>query len=176
MPTNVEIKAAVSDLPALRKRVEAISDTPAEVIEQEDTFFAIPRGRLKLRILSPDRGELIFYERSDTLDPKPSHYLISRTSDPPSLRAVLAASLGIVGTVRKRRTLYLMGKTRVHLDEVDGLGTYMELEVVLADDDSAEDGEEIARALMEKLHIDPADLVRGAYVDLINAAKAGGDQ
>ena len=174
MPTNVEIKAAVSDLPALRKRIEAISDTPAEVIDQEDTFFAVPRGRLKLRVLSPNSGELIFYERSDTLDPKPSHYLISRTSDPSSLGALLAKSLGIIGAVRKRRTLYILGSTRVHLDEVDGLGTYMELEVVLAEGDFARDGEKTARRIMGALGIDRSDLVKGAYIDLINATKGKG--
>jgi len=179
MPTNVEIKAVVADLPALRKRVERISGTPGEGIYQEDTFFVVPHGRLKLRVLSPDHGELIYYERSDERDPKPSHYLISRTSDPASLLDLLAASLGIAGHVRKRRTLYMIGNTRVHLDEVEHLGTYMELEVVLAAGESTEDGEETARKLMDELHIDPSDLVREAYVDLINAiekAEIGGDQ
>jgi len=132
MPINIEIKAVVADLPALRKRVERLSGTPGEGIYQEDTFFVVPHGRLKLRIFSPDHGELIYYERSDERDLKPSHYLISRTSDPASLLDLLAASLGIAGHVRKRRTLYMIGNTRVHLDEVEHLGTYMELEVVLA--------------------------------------------
>jgi len=81
--------------------------------------------------------------------------------------------------VRKHRTLYLVRKTRVHLDEVEKLGTYMELEVVLGAGESTKEGEEIARALMDELDIDPSDLVRGAYVDLINAAEkaeTGGDQ
>ena len=179
MPINVEIKAAVSDLPALREQVERLSDTLGEEIYQEDTFFAVPHGRLKLRVLLPDHGELIYYERSDERDPKPSHYLISRTSDPGSLLDLLTASLGIAGHVRKHRMLYMIGNTRVHLDEVEHLGTYMELEVVLAAGESTEDGEETARKLMDELHIDPSDLVRGAYVDLINAiekAEIGGDQ
>ena len=171
MPTNVEIKAMVTDLPALRERVERISDTPGEEIYQQDTFFAVSHGRLKLRILSPERGELIYYERSDGRDPKPSHYLISRTSEPAALHAVLAASLGVVGTVRKKRMLYLVGNTRVHLDEVEGLGTYMELEVVLDAGESTSRGEEVARNLMNSLGIDASDLVRVAYVDLINAGK-----
>ena len=171
MATNVEIKAAVADLPAVRERVEEISDAPAEVIDQDDTFFSVPHGRLKLRVFSSGSGELIYYERGDTLDPKPSHYLISRTSDPASLREVLAAGLGVVGHVRKRRTLFMVGNTRVHLDEVEDLGTYMELEVVLDEGETMEEGVETARALMDELHIDPADLVKGAYVDLINAAK-----
>ncbi|HDL85024.1 MAG TPA: CYTH domain-containing protein [Candidatus Acetothermia bacterium] len=176
MSTNVEIKAAVADLPALRKRVERISDAPGEEIYQEDTFCAVPHGRLKLRVFSPERGELIYYERSDTLAPKPSHYLISTTSDPASLHAVLTASLGIIGQVRKHRTLFMVGNTRVHLDEVENLGTYMELEVVLNAGESTDNGEETAQALMDELRIDPSDLVKRAYVDLLNAAKQGGDQ
>lgn len=179
MSINVEIKAVVADLPALRERVERISGTPGEEIYQEDTFFVVPHGRLKLRVFSPDHGELIYYERTDGLDPKPSHYLISRTSEPESLLDLLGASLGIAGHVRKHRTLYMIGNTRVHLDEVEHLGTYMELEVVLAAGESTQDGEETARKLMDELHIDPSDLVRGAYVDLINAiekAETGGDQ
>ena len=176
MPTNIEIKAIVCDLPALRKRVEAISDAPAKVIDQDDTFFTVPHGRLKLRVFSPNSGELIFYERSDMLDPKPSHYLISRTSEPATLRAILAESLGVIGTVRKKRTLFMVGNTRVHLDEVEGLGTYMELEVVLDTGESTSQGEKIARDLMDRLAIDASDLVHVAYVDLLNAKKAGGER
>jgi adenylate cyclase class IV len=179
MPTNVEIKAVVADLPALRERVKRISDTPGEEIYQEDTFFVVLQGRLKLRVFSPDHGELIYYERNDGRDPKPSYYLISMTSEPEPLLDLLAASLGIAGHVRKHRTLYMIGNTRVHLDEVEHLGTYMELEVVLGAGESTKDGEETARKLMGELHIDPSDLVRGAYVDLINEtekAEIGGDQ
>jgi predicted adenylyl cyclase CyaB len=179
MPTNVEIKAVVADLPVLRERVERISGIPGEEIYQEDTFFVVPQGRLKLRVFSLERGELIYYERTDARDPKPSHYLISRTSEPESLLDLLAASLGIAGHVRKHRTFYMIGNTRVHLDEVEHLGTYMELEVVLSAGELPKDGKETARKLMDELHIDPSDLVRGAYVDLINATKKaeiGGDQ
>ena len=167
MPINVEIKAVVSDLPSLRGRVEGMSDTRGKEIYQEDTFFSVPRGRLKLRVLSPDRGELIYYERIDSEGPKPSHYLISRTSEPDALRALLTKGLEAIGTVRKRRTLYMIGDTRVHLDEVEGLGAYVELEVVLSDDGSPEEGERIARGLMRALGIDPSSLVSGAYIDLI---------
>jgi len=174
MHENVEIKAAVSDLRSLRERAAAISDTPGEEIYQEDTFFSVPHGRLKLREFSSGSGELIYYERSDMLAPKPSHYLISRVSDPSSLRGVLEESLGVIGHVRKHRTLFMVGNTRIHLDEVEDLGTYMELEVVLNAGESTEEGEKTAWALMDELHIDPADLVQGAYVDLISAAKGEG--
>jgi len=170
MAMNVEIKARVKDVDPLRDRIEAISDTPCEEIHQEDTFFPVPKGRLKLRILSPERGELIYYDREDSRNPKPSHYLIAETTNPVAFHAVLANALGARGIVRKRRLLYLVGKTRIHLDAVEGLGYFLELEVVLDQGESVEYGEKVAREIMTKLGIEEADLIRGAYINLLERA------
>lgn len=187
MPTNIEIKARLRDLEAVRKRAAALADGPARVLRQDDTFFPAASGRLKLRALSEDgagapapgapagvgsvRGELIHYERPDAAGPKASRYAIARTDDPDGLRAVLSAALGEAGRVRKTRTLFLAGRTRIHLDEVEGLGSYLELEVVLSDGDAPEDGEREARQLMNRLGVTPDDLVEGAYVDLLRASR-----
>ena len=168
MPTNVEIKAVVPDVAHLRARAELLSGTPGQEIPQEDAFFRVPQGRLKLRELSPEQGELIYYEREDARDPKPSRYLIARTGEPAALRAVLAAALGARGVVRKRRLLYRIGETRLHLDQVEGLGWFLELEVVLAGDQDAARGTVIAAELMEELGIAASDLVPCAYIDLLD--------
>jgi adenylate cyclase class IV len=105
--TNIEIKVETKDLKKLRALVEELSDVAGATITQEDTFFHAPRGRLKLRTISSERGELIYYEREDASGPKPSNYLVYATSDPNSLEATLSASLGVRGIVRKRRTLAL---------------------------------------------------------------------
>ena len=167
MPTNVEIKARVSDPARLRKQAEEMSDAPGEVLLQEDTFFDVPGGRLKLRLLAPNHGELIFYERDDVSGPKPSRYLIYTTSNPAALRAVLGSSLTKCGVVRKRRWLFKVGNTRIHVDDVEGLGAFMELEVVLSPGQSVEDGQTVAEDLMQRLRIDKKDLGQGAYVDLL---------
>ncbi len=167
MPANIEIKARVSNPEELESRVGAMADGPGDTIFQEDTFFMIERGRLKLRTLSADRGELIYYERTDSAGPKRSDYLIARTADPVSLETVLAAAHGVRGVVRKRRKLFMVGQTRVHLDEVDGLGSWMELEVVLEKGQSSADGAAIAAGLMRELGIADSDLVEGAYIDLL---------
>jgi predicted adenylyl cyclase CyaB len=167
MDTNIEIKARVLDLDQIRERVEKLSDTAAQLILQQDTFFHVPHGRLKLRVLSADSGELIYYEREDASQPKLSSYILSSTSDPAGLRAVLAASLGILGTVTKQRWLYMVGNTRIHLDDVDGLGTFLELEVVLQEGQNPEEGTSIAQDLMCQLEIDTGSLVEKAYVDLL---------
>jgi predicted adenylyl cyclase CyaB len=168
MPTNVEIKAVARDVSRLKARAEALAGTPGEEIRQEDAFFRVPRGRLKLRELSSGQGELLYYEREDARDPKPSRYLIAQTREPASLRAVLAAALGLRGVVRKRRLLYRIGQTRLHLDQVEGLGSFLELEVVLAGDQDTARGTAIVAELMEQLGIARSDLVPYAYIDLLD--------
>jgi predicted adenylyl cyclase CyaB len=167
MATNIEIKASVKDFDQLKKQVEQLSDTPVEAIPQQDTFFHTPKGRLKLRVLTPDHGQLIYYEREDTSGPKVSNYFIYPTTDPKSLAAVLAGALGVRGVVRKQRWLYMVGNTRIHLDQVEGLGTFLEFEVMLREEQTPAEGEAIAAELMSKLGVEEADLVEGAYIDLL---------
>ncbi len=167
MPANIEIKARLSDPPGLRRRAEALSDSPVQVIPQEDIFFQVPHGRLKLRLLRPDRGQLVYYERDDTAGPKRSNYLIAETADPSALKAALSAALGVRGIVRKTRSLYLVGQTRIHVDEVEGLGEFMELEVVLRLGQTDSEGQAVAAELMAKLGVPESDLLEGAYLDLL---------
>jgi predicted adenylyl cyclase CyaB len=167
MATNIEIKARVADPASLRQRVEALSDTAGELILQEDTFFHSPRGRLKLRVMAQDNGQLIYYERSDEAGPKRSDYLISVTHEPDSLKVVLSAALGVLGQVRKERWLYWAGHTRIHLDQVEGLGVFVELEVVLQPGQSPEEGQLAAEALIGQLGLQETDLIEGAYIDLL---------
>lgn len=167
MPANIEIKARLRDLADLRKRAEALSDTPVQVIPQEDTFFNTPRGRLKLRQLGPQRGQLVYYERNDAAGPKRSDYLIAEIPDTSALKAALTAALGVRGVVRKTRYLYMVGQTRLHLDEVEGLGQFMELEVVMRPGQDDAEGQAIAHDLMTKLGVAEADLLEGAYMDLL---------
>ncbi len=167
MPTNIEIKARVRDFADLKRRAEAMSDSPLEVIPQEDTFFVTAKGRLKLRVLAPDRAQLVYYERPDQDGPKRSDYFIFNTNDPGNLKTTLSLAFGMRGVIKKMRYLYMVGQTRVHLDDVEGLGQFMELEVVLRDSQSDADGQAIANDLMKKLGIEPTDLIDGAYMDLL---------
>jgi predicted adenylyl cyclase CyaB len=167
MGRNVEIKARLRDAARVRALAEAIADGPAELIEQHDSFYRCPDGRLKLRRFADGSGELIFYRRDDSAGPRESHFIKSPIPDPKSLAEALGAALGVLGELRKRRTLYLSGQTRIHLDEVEGLGDFLELEVVLEDEQSLEEGSRIARGLMAELGISDEDLVPVAYIDLL---------
>lgn len=170
MPRNIEIKARLADPAAVRRGAEMIADGPPLILDQEDRFFAVPAGRLKLRILAGEKAELIAYARPDARGPRASDYRIAAVEDPERMTAVLSAALGGVRTVvRKRRTLFMRGRTRIHLDEVEGLGFFLELEVVLAEGEDDATGAREAHDLMERLGVTSADLVREAYVDLLAA-------
>ena len=136
---------------------------------QSDTFYRVPAGRLKLRREGPGAGELNFYERPDVGGPKMSSYFVTSVSDPTALDLVLAAALGRAGEVVKTRELSLVGRTRIHLDDVTGLGLFIEIEVVLARDDDPSAGEREAWSLIQRLGIASTDLVATAYVDLLTA-------
>jgi predicted adenylyl cyclase CyaB len=164
---NVEIKARISSVEALVPRVAALADQGPIEIEQDDTFFVCERGRIKLRALSATEGQLIFYRRANEAGPKESRFVISPTASPDSLRDALALAYGSAGRVRKHRTLYLVGRTRVHLDRVESLGHFLELEVVLAEGESPDAGVKEARALMTALGLGDDQLIDGAYVDLL---------
>lgn len=169
MGLNVEIKARLSGEDGLRELSRRLADLPAEELRQEDTFFAAPAGRLKLRDFGGSSGELILYERANAEGPKLSSYTIARTPDPITLKGILSAVLPVVGVVRKRRRVFLSGQTRIHLDIVDDLGCFLELEVVLRDGQAEEEGTVIAEQLLYSLGIDRTQLVREAYIDLLLA-------
>ena len=166
MPANIEIKARAHDFRRQKQIAQALSDTPEKVLEQEDTFFVTKSGRLKLRILDPEHGELIYYQRADQDGPRQSQYQIARTHEPAALKALLMAALPVRGTVKKRRALYLAGQTRIHLDEVEGLGQFLELEYVLRSDETSENGLQVVQEIIQRLNIRPEDLVPQAYMDL----------
>jgi predicted adenylyl cyclase CyaB len=164
---NIEIKARVLDLDLVERKVVALGCEGPKIIDQEDTFFPCRHGRLKLRTFSERSGELIFYERADQAGPKASFYLRTPTSDPGLLSESLRRAYGILGVVRKRRRLYLQGRTRIHLDQVLHLGDFLELEVVLEGEESDATGIAEAQALMSALGIERPALIEGAYIDLL---------
>ncbi|HEY2979688.1 MAG TPA: class IV adenylate cyclase [Anaerolineales bacterium] len=167
MPSNIEIKARARDFGGLRERAGKLSDAPVSILQQEDTFFNTPQGRLKLRVLAAGRAQLIYYERADQDGPKRSDYHLFETDDPQNLKTTLTLAYGVRGVVKKTRYLYLVGQTRVHLDHVEGLGDFLELEVVMQDGQSDSEGQAIAEDLMRKLGISRDDLLEGAYIDML---------
>jgi len=167
---NIEIKAPVADVAALTARIEALGARREWTHRQRDVFFRVPTGYLKLRSVEGHPGELIAYVRAAGTGPRPSDYDIARVDDPATLERVLAQSLGLRGTVAKTRTLFLWRHTRIHLDRVEGLGDFMELETVV-EGISEEAARAEAAAAIEALALDPAAFLDRPYLEMFETAE-----
>lgn len=167
MARNIEIKAHLASIDAIVTALRPLATGGPTEISQDDTFFRCDNGRLKLRAFSATHGELIFYRRDNQQGPKESFYVRAPTSDPAALRQALSLAHGETGRVIKQRTLYLIGRTRVHLDRVQGLGEFLELEVVMDDAEPLSSGVDEAHRLMAALGVQPHQLIEDAYVDLL---------
>ncbi|XP_014471808.1 PREDICTED: uncharacterized protein LOC106742947 [Dinoponera quadriceps] len=170
---NVEIKSRLQDIDsAISKAKQLSGSNNAIVIKQHDTFFKAAEGRLKIRQFEDNTAEYIFYKRPNVLGPKLCSYnkITLNTDTTELLLNILSESMGVVGVVKKIRQLFIVGQTRIHIDQVDGLGNFVELEVVLQEDQDVETGQKIANDLMQALSVTNDDLIAEAYIDLLNKA------
>ncbi len=168
MARNIEVKARLeAGIEALLPRARALADGPEQLIEQDDTFYAVREGRLKLRRFGDGSAELIHYHRADTEAAKASDYVRVPVADADALHEAMARACGCTARVRKRRWLLLAGATRIHLDRVEGLGDFIELEVVLSPGQSDTQGVAVANDLMTALGLADAPRIAGAYADLL---------
>ncbi|VVC40640.1 Hypothetical protein CINCED_3A002816 [Cinara cedri] len=180
MSRNVEIKARVKDLEFAKERILHLnselckdSDPKTTVLNQEDVFYNLPNtstGKLKFRKIEGFPPELIYYDREESTGPKLSTY--HKCEVPENLSVVLTKALGTWGIVKKSRTLIMVGQTRVHFDNVEGLGCFVELEVVLKDDQTVEEGQCIAKNIMYCMGIEEIDLISISYVNMLNKNKS----
>ena len=165
--TNLEIKARCSDPDGIRRRAGAVATRYVGADRQIDTYFATRRGRLKLRESSLSGGQLIPYLRPDEPGPKDSDYAVVPVEKPGSLKALLTEILGLHRVVRKEREIWLCENVRIHLDEVEGLGSFVELEAVYdGAPESLPEEQRKVRELMERLEIREEDLVDTSYEGL----------
>jgi adenylate cyclase class IV len=113
---NLEYKARVDDLKPAIARARALGADLWGDLRQTDTYFEVPSGRLKLRETAGFQAELIYYQREEQGETRPSDYQIAHSTEPDAMRALLSAALGVRTVVRKRRTLLLLDVTRIHLN------------------------------------------------------------
>lgn len=166
---NIELKARCADLPNARAAALKLGAAPADLVRQIDTYFRVPTGRLKLRQIDRDgstAAELIAYARPDSASARASEYRVVPVPDAAALLAALAETVGVRGVVRKAREVLLWRNVRIHLDEVEGAGTFVEFEAVVGpgfDDAASRDNLERAAAA---LGVKSSDAVEGSYIDL----------
>jgi predicted adenylyl cyclase CyaB len=122
---------------------------------------------LKLREIEGQPAQLIGYARPDDQGPKASDYLVVPVTEAGLLKAALSAALGIRGVVEKRREIYLWHNARIHLDEVTGLGTFIEFEAVLGPEVDDARGRDQLADLSRRFGIAQGDLLAGSYGEMI---------
>ena len=166
---NLEYKARIDDPGPYQAIVGALGADLRGDLSQADTYFAVPNGRLKLRETAGLQGELIFYQRDEDGADRASDFVIIRTAEPTELRELLSAALGVLSVVKKRRTLLVLDGARIHLDNVEGLGSFLELEVPVHEEDAP--ARDRINWLLAELGLRWEQCIRASYLDLATETK-----
>jgi adenylate cyclase, class 2 len=164
---NLEAKFRLHNLAAAGDRALAIGFETRGALSQRDTFFTVPNGKLKLREQG-DGASLIHYRRASQRELQVSDYTIVPVPDPAAMRAALSAALGILAEVSKQRTLMIRGgNIRFHLDRVERLGDFGEIEAVLPDHAQPQSYQDEVSEILSALGVSQADLIEVSYFELL---------
>jgi predicted adenylyl cyclase CyaB len=170
---NLEAKFKLADLTEARARAEQAALSYRDTLVQRDTFYRVPHGKLKLRE-ERSGAALIHYQRREHAQGLVlSDYTIVATADSVATHAMLERALGVIAVVKKRRTLLTRDNLRLHLDEVEGLGEFGEIEIIVPEDTSAAAYDSVLRGLLDTLGVAPDVLIGESYFELIVAKSAG---
>ena len=166
--TSIEIKAICRHPASVRERLMEEGARFTGTDNQIDTYFNIANGRLKLREGSIENN-LIYYMRPDDPSPKQSDILICSAVSGSGIKEILSKSLGIKVRVQKKREIYFIDNVKFHLDFLEGLGHFVEIEVFgNKGKDSIQELHFQCRDFMQKLGIEETDLIRGSYSDMVS--------
>jgi adenylate cyclase class 2 len=163
---NIELKARLDDWDRAREIARRLATEYPGVERQVDTYFNCPRGRLKLREIQGRTAQLIWYSRADQSNSKPSDYYLAPVADPKKIKDILASAFGITAIVDKRREIFLAENVRIHLDEVAGLGQFIEFEAVLGPEADEASGYAALQDLKERFSIPDSALLGGSYGEM----------
>ncbi len=169
----VELKARLRDSDEIRSRLHSLGATQRTTLAQRDVYFRVAEGRLKLRHQSPGSDQLVFYRRPNVRDAKESDVHLHAVRDAVGLEELLSAALGVDQIVVKHRDVFEWSGTRVHLDRVEGLGSYLEFERPLGPD-APSAAQALLRSQLDSLGLSSSDLEDGSYADLLRARSAAG--
>jgi adenylate cyclase, class 2 len=165
---NLELKARDPDPEHSLRVCRGLGAEDEGILFQRDTYFEVPKGRLKLRREGEATAHLISYERANVPQRRESRYRIVAISNPQGLEGALASVLGIAAVVTKTRRLFLFEGVRIHLDLVDGLGSFIELEAVAEQgDQDLPRFETLLSDLQLSFGLEEADLIGESYCELV---------
>jgi len=165
---NIEIKAKLTDPLTVLTKVQGLAQSYLGLDHQTDTYFKTNQGRMKLRQSTLSGNYLILYQRPDQNGPRSSQYETISLERAEEVKTLLRNLLGEDIVVEKDRHIFLYKNIRIHLDQVAGLGDFLEFEAVMDDrySDHARETDKV-RKLMEKLQITEASLIATSYQDLL---------
>ncbi len=167
MSFNIELKARCSNLDQFEQKALQLAHTFDGLDKQTDTFFTVPKGRLKLRESSLYGNFLIPYLRPDERGPKRSDYSLLPVSEVASTKYLLDKMFGILLVVQKVRKIYLFENVRIHLDRVKELGEFIEFEAVVEKETEISDSQTKLDTLIRYFGITKSEFIDRAYVDLL---------
>lgn len=168
---NLEIKARCKDHIAAVKALKNLNAEYKGVLRQRDVYFRVDSGRLKLRSINGSEHQLIYYRRSDKREARYSSYFIEQIRYPKVTEKLLRESLGVLVTVNKRRVLYLYENVRIHLDNVNGLGRFLEIEIVCSTKKETIATTTKMKMLKKEIGIKAKDLIGDSYSDMLLSRK-----
>jgi predicted adenylyl cyclase CyaB len=165
MPVNLEIKAQLTDVKSAIRIARSIQADHVGILLQKDIYYRVPHGRLKLRQIAGQHSELIFYDRVETSDRRRSNFHILPVADSAETHIFLRQALTVIGVVAKKRILFLIDGTRIHIDDVKGLGSFLEFEVPVKSSLT------VARKRLEEMikifGISKKDFIKKSYIDCL---------
>jgi adenylate cyclase, class 2 len=163
----IELKARVNDYDNLKEKLIQLGAEFDDAFEQTDTYFKVPKGRLKLRKVKDDtKLQLIYYERENIAGPKCDKAFLLQVEDSQDFINILNRVLTPLVVIKKFREIYHYQKIQIHMDTVKGLGTFIEFERQTADDSNELAEKQVLEQLMKKLEINPKNLEPNSYSDL----------
>ncbi|HYE55504.1 MAG TPA: class IV adenylate cyclase [Chitinophagaceae bacterium] len=164
---NIEIKARTTRADAIRQYLISKGAEFRGKDHQSDTYFNVPNGRLKLREGNIENN-LIYYHRPETAGLKQSDVELVGTPEPAALKTVLTQALGVKAVVRKQREIYYIGNVKFHIDTLEGLGSFVEIEACSDNTSlSKEDLQDQCRMYMDAFGVEEKDLVNKSYSDMV---------
>jgi len=172
---NLEIKVKLNNLSKTRDLLRLLCKgrkTIKQKVFQEDIYYKVNKGRLKLRVISERAGNLIHYFRDNESSKRVSNYTISETSTPKELNTTLISLYGVLINVKKLREITILDNVRIHIDKVMGLGNYLEIEIIVS---SIKTANKTMKGLIKSLELEEKNFIKVSYSDLLLNKKKNND-
>ncbi|MCF2143902.1 MAG: class IV adenylate cyclase [Candidatus Heimdallarchaeota archaeon] len=163
---TVEVKAKCQDLPSIKAILKKEGGIFLGQEEQVDIYFKITKGRLKLR-KGAKQSYLIYYEREDLREIRPSHFELYPTATPTKLEKLLRAAFDVLVEVKKNREVVWIQNIKFNLDNVEGLGTFIEIEAMTESPQEFADLKQKVQVFIEKFAIKKEEIQSQSYSDLL---------